>query len=90
METQTEFRDIEPSFNPNNFSPITTVRLITEAAPTFKDVNKEEAALTFKNVNKELLRIEKDGTVIAPDLESASEAGRIFVQMIREQLKIKL
>jgi hypothetical protein len=81
METQTEFRDIEPSFNPINFRPITTLSvssLITEAA------------LTFRGANKELLRIEKDGTVIASDLESASEAGRVFVQTVREQLKIKL
>jgi hypothetical protein len=81
METQTEFKDIEHSFNPINFSPITTLSvggIITDAA------------LSFTNANKELLRIEKNGNVIAPDLESASEAGRIFVQTIREQLKFKL
>jgi hypothetical protein len=39
---------------------------------------------------KEILRIERNGNVIAPDLESASEAGRVFVQAIREQLNFKL
>lgn len=81
METQTEFKDIEPSFNPINFSPIT--RLSVSGIITYD-------ALTFTDANKELLRIEKNGNVIAPDLESASEAGRIFVQTIREQLKFKL
>ena len=35
----------------------------------------------------ELLRITPNGEVIAPTLESAGEAGRIFVEAIRGQLK---
>jgi hypothetical protein len=77
METQMEFSEIEPSFSPTaNF--LTVGGIITDAA------------LTFSQCNRELLRIEKDGTVIAPDLESASEAGKVFVQAIREQLNFKL
>jgi hypothetical protein len=32
---------------------------------------------------KELIRIMPDGTIIAPDLESASEAGKLFIESIR-------
>ena len=35
---------------------------------------------------RELLRIMPSGEVIAPDLESASEAGRVFVEGIRTYL----
>lgn len=34
----------------------------------------------------ELLRILPSGTVIAPNLESASEAGKVFVEAIRGHL----
>jgi len=78
METQTEFKDIEPSFNPINFSPLSVGTQITDSV------------LDFNVGGKEILRIERNGNVIAPDLESASEAGRVFVQAIREQLKFKL
>jgi len=33
--------------------------------------------------SKELLRILPNGEVIAPDLESASEAGRLFIESLR-------
>jgi|LakMenE18May11ns_1017448.scaffolds.fasta_scaffold8417463_1 hypothetical protein len=78
METQTEFKDIEPSFNPISFSPLSVGTQITDAV------------LTFNVENKEILRIERNGNVIAPDLESASEAGRVFVQTVRDQLNFKL
>lgn len=37
----------------------------------------------FAPGQKELLRIDKDGNVIAPDLESATLAGKMFVESIR-------
>lgn len=79
METQTEFKDIEPSFNPINPLSVSSDSIVTT-----------NAVLTFNVADKELLRIERNGDVIAPDLESASEAGRVFIQTIREQLKFKL
>jgi hypothetical protein len=79
METQTEFKDIEPSFNPINFSTL---------SPLWVSTLGNESA--FNVENKELLRINKNGNVIAPDLESASEAGRIFVQTVRAQLNFKI
>jgi hypothetical protein len=78
METQTEFKDIEPSFNLISFSPLSVGTQITDSV------------LDFNVGGKEILRIERNGNVIAPDLESASEAGRVFVQAIREQLNFKL
>lgn len=78
METQTEFKDIEPSFNLISFSPLSVGTQITDAV------------LTFNVENKEILRIERNGNVIAPDLESASEAGRVFIETIRKELKFKL
>lgn len=80
METQTEFKDIEPSFNPISFSPLSvgTGTQITDSV------------LDFNVGGKEILRIERNGNVIAPDLESASEAGRVFVQTVRDQLNFKL
>ena len=82
METQMEFKDIEPSFN-----RITLNSLCVSSG----GILTTDAALAF-NVggNKELLRIEKNGDVIAPDLESASEAGRVFIESIRKELKFKL
>ena len=79
METQTEFKDIEPSFNPMN--------LLSVSSGT---ISSTDAVLTFNVENKELLRIERNGNVVAPDLESASEAGRVFVQTVRDQLNFKL
>jgi hypothetical protein len=35
---------------------------------------------------RELLRLGADGTVLAPDIEAANEAGRVFVESLREQL----
>jgi hypothetical protein len=81
METQTEFKDIEPSFNPINFSPLSELLVGTQIT---------DPVLTFNVGNKEILRIERSGNVIAPDLESASEAGRVFIETIRKELKFKL
>ncbi len=46
--------------------------------PHFIMINAED--------NRELLRIENDGSVIAPSLEAASEAGKVFVDSIRKCL----
>ena len=74
-----EFKDIEPSFNPINLLAVHSGAIL----PT-------DAVCTFNVGDKEILRIERSGEVIAPDLESASEAGKVFVQAIREQLNFKL
>lgn len=42
--------------------------------------------LIVSNETREILRITPDGRVIAPSLEDASEAGRIFVESIRTNL----
>ena len=42
--------------------------------------------LTIRNPSSELLRITPEGTVIAPNMEAASEAGRVFVESIRQSL----
>jgi hypothetical protein len=81
METQTEFKDIEPSFNPISFSPLSELLVGTQIT---------DSVLDFNVGGKEILRIERNGNVIAPDLESASEAGRVFVQTVRDQLNFKL
>lgn len=77
METQTEFKDIELSFNPINLLCVSSGVISTT-----------DAGVTFNVGDKEILRIERNGDVIAPDLESASEAGRVFIQTIREQLNL--
>lgn len=51
---------------------------------TLKEV--DYSILTITSPTKKLLEIKKDGTIIAPDLESASEAGRVFVESMRESL----
>lgn len=79
METQTEFKDIEPSFNPINLLCVSSGVISTT-----------DAVLVFNVGDKEILRIERNGNVIAPDLESASEAGRVFIETIRKELKFKL
>ena len=79
METQTEFSEIEPSFNPINLLCVSSGVISTT-----------DAVVTFNVGDKEILRIERNGDVIAPDLESASAAGKLFVQAIREQLNFKL
>jgi hypothetical protein len=38
---------------------------------------------------KELLRITADGQVIAPDLEAANEAGRVFVESVRHHQAVR-
>lgn len=74
-----EFREIEPSFNPINLLCVSSGVISTT-----------DAVATFNVGDKEILRIERNGDVIAPDVESASEAGKVFVQAIREQLNFKL
>jgi hypothetical protein len=82
METQMEFSEIEPSFNAIRIGFISQVLTLSEDYPSL--------TLTSVENNRTLLAIHNDGTVIAPDLESASEAGRVFVQSIREQLNFNL
>ena len=53
--------------------------------PTLK-INNSMVLLTVTTPMRELLRINSDGEVIAPDLESANEAGRVFVDSIRTYL----
>ena len=79
METQTEFKDIEPSFNPINLLAVHSGAIL----PT-------DAVCTFNVGDKEILRIERSGEVIAPDLESASAAGKMFIETIRKELNFKL
>lgn len=80
METQMEFSEIEPSFNQINLLSVSS-----------GVISSYDAIVIFNaGDNRELLRIQKDGTVIAPDLESASAAGKLFVHAIREQLNFKL
>ena len=76
-----EFSEIEPSFN--------QINLLSVSSGVFSGYDAIVVTFNAEN-NRELLRIQKDGTVIAPDLESASEAGKVFVQTIREQLNFKL
>ena len=76
-----EFSEIEPSFN--------QINLLSVSSGVMSGY--DAIVVTFNaGDNRELLRIQKDGTVIAPDLESASAAGKVFVQAIREQLNFKL
>lgn len=49
-------------------------------------VSSAQPNLTISADSKPLLTIRRDGTVEAPDLESASEAGRAFVVGIRHAL----
>jgi len=41
METQTEFKDIEPSFNPISFSPLSVGTQITDSVLDFNVGDKE-------------------------------------------------
>lgn len=43
--------------------------------------------LLFVSENREVLRITPEGEVIAPSLEDASEAGRVFVESIRHHIE---
>ena len=53
---------------------------IADPAPQF---------LTIQQHGRELIRIAGDGTVTAPDIEAANEAGRVFVESIRHALAIQ-
>jgi hypothetical protein len=46
-----------------------------------------EWRLTVHTPEKPLLIITKDGEVIAPDIESANEAGKVFIDSIRHELE---
>ncbi len=74
-----EFSEIEPSFNLINLLAVHSGAILTS-----------DAVCTFNVGDKEILRIERSGEVIAPDLESASEAGKMFIEAIRKELKFKL
>ena len=77
-----EFSEIEPSFNVVRIGSISQVLTLSKDCPSLTISSQES--------NKTFLTIHHDGTVTAPDIESASEAGRVFIQAIREQLKFKL
>jgi hypothetical protein len=58
-----------------------------EIEPSFIGEGKDmDDCLVVANSSMELIRITPTGEVIAPTLESASEAGRVFVRAIREWL----
>lgn len=48
----------------------------------------EPGALVIASNGAALLTIRPDGTVTAPTLEAASEAGRLFVDSVRQHLKV--
>lgn len=43
----------------------------------------ENFIFTINSAEKELIRVLPDGTVIAPDLESATAAGKLFIESLR-------
>jgi hypothetical protein len=45
-------------------------------------------SLVIASADRELLRITPEAEVIAPSLEAASEAGRVFVESVRHHLKL--
>jgi hypothetical protein len=45
-------------------------------------------SLSIASADRELLRITPEAEVIAPSLEAASEAGRVFVESVRHHLKL--
>jgi len=46
----------------------------------------EAYLVVISNLNKTLLTIHPDGTVEAPSIEAASEAGRVFIEALRLRL----
>ena len=55
--------------------------------PTYKFLQTHAQQIVVCGERGELLRITPQGEVIAPSLEAASEAGRVFVESIRHHLK---
>jgi hypothetical protein len=61
-----------------------------EIEPSFIGEGKDmDDCIVVANSGNELIRITPTGDVFAPTLEAASEAGRVFVDAIRNQLKIR-
>lgn len=60
-----------------------------EIEPSFYGPGKEmdECIIVSNDTKGELIRITPRGEVIAPSLEKASEAGRVFVDAVRSVLK---
>lgn len=64
-------------------------RTFDEIEPSFSGAGKtyEDVLIVSCAGKGELIRIHPDGTVWAPSIEAASEAGRVFINTIREALK---
>jgi hypothetical protein len=65
--------------------------ILTSCSTHAIDVNAFDMIKILNSANEELLRITPSGEVIAPSLEAASKAGRVFVDSIRhyiDELKI--
>lgn len=43
-------------------------------------------SITVQNATGELIRIHADGSVTAPSIEASSEAGRVFINSMREHI----
>jgi hypothetical protein len=59
--------------------PVTELEIMPDKVPPV-------LVIVDQRRRRELLRITDIGQVLAPDLEAASEAGRIFIQSIRNNL----
>jgi hypothetical protein len=73
--------NLTPTFDPNQLA-------FAEIEPSFAGEGKGlDDLIVVSNVQSgELLRILPNGEVVAPSIEAASEAGRVFVEAIRANL----
>jgi hypothetical protein len=60
--------------------------LITTSGEDMTFNRPEPDILTISPHGRTLLTIKPDGTVLAADMEAASEAGRVFVESIRAHI----
>lgn len=51
-------------------------------------MSRTPGILFVRSANAELLRITPSGEVIAPSLEAASEAGRVFAESLRGHIEV--